>query len=92
MDFQIGDRVRVIRAYQDNTKVVGTEGTVCDLEYHGEAIVSVNHDIYNDFMHGCHGMCKRGHGWNYDLKTADQYLERLAPVPTVSIYNIDELL
>ena len=33
MDLQIGDRVRVIRAYQDNTAVVGTEGIVCGLKY-----------------------------------------------------------
>ena len=92
MDFRIGDRVRVIRAYQDNIRVVGTEGTVCDLEYHGEPIVSVNHDVYNDFMHSCHGMCKRGHGWNYPLDTAAQYLELLAPAPTVSIHNIYELI
>lgn len=92
MDFRIGDRVRVIRAYQDNTAVVGTEGTVCDLEYHGQPVVCVNHDVYSGIMHRCHGLCEQGHGWNYDSVDATKYLELIPHTPEISIQTIDELL
>lgn len=92
MDFQIGDRVRVIRAYQDNTAVVGTEGTVCDLAYDGHPLVCVNHDVYSGVMHRCHGLCEQGHGWNYDSVDATKYLELISHTPEISIQTIDELL
>ena len=91
MDFRIGDRVRVIRAYQDNTAVVGTEGTVCDLEYDGQPVVCVNH-VYSGIMHRCHGLCEQGHGWNYDSVDATKYLELISHTPEISIQTIDELL
>lgn len=92
MDFQIGDRVRVIRAYQDNTAVVGTEGTVCDLAFEGLPVVCVNHDVYSYEMHRCHGLCEEGHGWYYDPVNATKYLELISHTPEISIQAIDDLL
>lgn len=91
MDLQIGDRVRVIRAYQDNTAVVGTEGTVCGLKYDGH-VVCVNHDVYSGVMHHCNGLCEQGHGWNYYVADATKYFELISHTPEISIQAIDELL
>lgn len=86
MRFNVGDRVRVVKAYDHLDVVVGTEGTVCAAD-HG--MIGVNHDIADDVMHNCNGDCPLYHGWFYFADS--ECLEKIDAEPP-HIDTLDDLV
>ena len=47
MKFKVGDRVKCIREYESNRKIVGTSGTIHST---GGGIIDVDWDVYGGWM------------------------------------------
>lgn len=88
VQFKVGDRVLVKRAFEGNKAVVGTYGTVVRVCRNGS--VSVDHDVESPTMHSCDGDAARRHGWNYS--NVDRYLELVSTEPDVSEISLGDFL
>lgn len=89
VQFKVGDRVLIKRAFEDNEAVVGTYGTVVRINQSGR--VSVDHDVESPIMHSCNGDATRCHGWYYP-RNVDKYLELVSTEPDVSKVSIGDFL
>ena len=88
VQFKVGDRVLVKRAFQGNEAVVGTYGTVVRV---GRDSVSVDHDVASSKMHSCDGDATWCHGWHY-VSNVDKYLELVSTEPDVSEISLGDFL
>ena len=87
-DFQIGDRVRIVRPEGGVSELVGMTGTVCALQNNSHT-VGVEHDGMSEYFHNCLGVCEYGRGfWYFD---PDQQIEKIGTVD-VQIDTIDDLI
>ena len=89
VQFKVGDRVLVKRAFQGNEAVVGTYGTVVCVDRNGS--VSVDHDVASPIMHSCDGRATWLHGWHY-VANVDKYLELVSTEPDVSEISLGDFL
>lgn len=89
VQFKVGDRVLVKRAFEGNEAVVGTYGTVVCVGRNGS--VSVDHDVESPTMHSCDGYAARRHGWHY-VSNVDRYLELVSTEPDVSGISLGDFL
>lgn len=89
VQFKVGDRVLVKRAFEGNEAVVGTYGTVVRVGRNGS--VSVDHDVESPTMHSCDGDAARRHGWHY-VSNVDRYLELVSTEPDVSEISLGDFL
>ena len=85
-DFQVGDRVRILRSQDDLDSAIGTEGTVCHVR---EGEVGVEHDAFFEEMHTCRDHCIDKHGWYY--LNAAYKLEKIDVEP-LRIDTIDDFI
>lgn len=87
-NFQVGDRVRIIRHEGGARELVGLTGTVCSITNHGR-VVGVEHDGISEYLHNCNGACRdRGGFWYFN---ADQQLEKIDSA-NVQIDTLDGLI
>lgn len=89
VQFKVGDRVLVKRAFEGNEVVVGTYGTVVRVGRDG--VVSVDHDVASTIMHSCDGDATWCHGWHY-VSNVDKYLELVSTEPDVSEISLGDFL
>lgn len=89
VEFNVGDRVQIIRGYEGLRKVVNTNGTVCHIY---QRYIGVAHDLRDGGMHNCDYHCEGGHGWYYPKRDAEKYLKLVSDGPSVAIQTIDDLL
>lgn len=89
VEFNVGDRVQIIRDYDGLRKVVNTNGTVCHIY---QRYIGVAHDLRDGAMHNCDYHCDGGHGWYYPKRDAEKYLKFVSDGPSVAIQTIDDLL
>lgn len=89
VQFKVGDRVLIKRAFENNEAVVGTYGTVVCVSQYGR--VSVDHDVESYIMHSCNGAATRRHGWYYTFNV-DKYLELVSTEPDVSKVSLGDFL
>lgn len=90
VQFKVGDRVLIKRAFEDNDEVVGTCGTVVRVSSTYSS-VSVEHDVESSIMHDCLGNAANHHGWNYSSHP-ERYLELLPVEPDVSKVSLGDFL
>lgn len=89
VQFKVGDRVLIKRAFEGNEAVVGTYGTVVRVSQYGR--VSVDHDVESLIMHSCNGDATWRHGWYYTVNV-DKYLELVSTEPDVSKVSLDDFV
>ena len=71
-DLHVGDRVIMIKKYEDYGAEPGDIGTVCD--YYGTGMPGIDFDR-NIHEHDCCGCAKMGHGLYVDLDYLEFYYE-----------------
>lgn len=89
VQFKVGDRVLIKRAFDGNDEVVGTYGTVVWVSPGNS--VCVEHDIELEKMHDCGGCAANHHGWNY-TDAPQEYLELAIAEPDVSKVSLGDFL
>lgn len=89
VQFKVGDRVLVKRAFEGNDDVIGTCGTVVWVDTMRDR-VDVEHDVESLIMHDCIGAVANHHGWSYI--NPERYLELLPVEPDISKVILDDFL
>lgn len=89
VQFKVGDRVLVKRAFEGNDEVIGTCGTVVWVDTMRDR-VDVEHDVESLIMHDCIGAVANHHGWSYI--NPERYLELLPVEPDVSEISLGDFL
>lgn len=89
VQFKVGDRVLIKRAFEGNDEVVGTYGSVVWVSPYKS--VFVEHDMELKIMHDCGGYAANYHGWNY-TDDPQEYLELVTAEPDVSKVSLGDFL
>lgn len=90
VQFKVGDRVLIKRAFEGNDEVVGTCGTVVRVGTMSDS-VAVEHDVESRIMHDCCGAAANHHGWEYNIHP-ERYLELLPAEPDISKVSLGDFL
>ena len=88
-NFQVGDRVCVVRPGAATPELAGMTGRVCAVLNAATTVVGVEHDGTVGYFHNCNGACGDGLGYWYFIP--DHQLEKIDSA-NVQIDTLDGLI